>query len=109
MKKENNPATRLSIVIPVYNGEKTITGLCEKLIASLSDFTSLEIVLINDASEEVIFPSLFASPYTICAAFKVKQRPVNIAKDVIKVNIASIFLFFINTSKIIIYIRHYKV
>ena len=52
MKKENIPATRLSIVIPVYNGEKTITGLCEKLITSISELTSLEIVLINDASED---------------------------------------------------------
>ncbi|TAN43667.1 MAG: glycosyltransferase [Nitrospirae bacterium] len=43
---------RLSFVIPVFNSEKTIGTLCEKLIAYFSSEFSLEIVLVNDASTD---------------------------------------------------------
>lgn len=41
---------KLSIVIPVYNSEKTIRRLIEELIRSLSLNYNLEIILINDSS-----------------------------------------------------------
>jgi len=44
--------TTLSIVIPVYNAEKTIAALCNELIALLSDSFRLEIILINDCSHD---------------------------------------------------------
>lgn len=43
--------TFLSIVIPVYNAEKTITDLCRKLVALFTNYR-LEIVLINDCSHD---------------------------------------------------------
>ncbi|MFA7405060.1 MAG: glycosyltransferase family 2 protein [Pelobacteraceae bacterium] len=44
--------TFLSIVIPVYNAEKTIADLCRKLVLLLSAEYRLEIVLINDCSHD---------------------------------------------------------
>jgi len=42
----------ISIVIPVYNSENSIGGLCEQLIKSLSILYNLEIVLVNDRSKD---------------------------------------------------------
>lgn len=42
----------LSFVIPVFNSEKTIRPLCEKLIAYFSSGFSIEIILVNDASTD---------------------------------------------------------
>jgi len=42
---------KISIAIPVYNSEKTINQLVEKLILELSSF-DLEIVLVNDCSRD---------------------------------------------------------
>ena len=44
--------TSLSIVIPVYNAEKTIADLCRSLVALLAADFRLEIVLINDCSRD---------------------------------------------------------
>jgi undecaprenyl-phosphate 4-deoxy-4-formamido-L-arabinose transferase len=44
--------TSLSIVIPVYNAEKTIGDLCRALISLLAADYQLEIVLINDFSRD---------------------------------------------------------
>lgn len=44
--------TSLSIVIPVYNAEKTIGDLCLALISLLAADYLLEIVLINDSSSD---------------------------------------------------------
>jgi glycosyltransferase involved in cell wall biosynthesis len=41
-----------SIVIPVYNAEKTIANLVEELITELSSLYELEIVLVNDHSRD---------------------------------------------------------
>ena len=43
---------KVSIVIPVYNGEKTIGPLVGELIASLGPSYQLEIVLVNDCSAD---------------------------------------------------------
>jgi len=42
----------LSIIIPVYNAEKTITHLCEGLIRLYGHTYRLEIVLVNDCSHD---------------------------------------------------------
>lgn len=44
--------TSISIVIPVYNAEKTITELCRELVALFIADYRLEIVLINDCSRD---------------------------------------------------------
>jgi undecaprenyl-phosphate 4-deoxy-4-formamido-L-arabinose transferase len=44
--------TTLSIVIPVYNAEKTIGDLCRALMSHLASDYRLEIVLINDFSRD---------------------------------------------------------
>ncbi|MDO5977541.1 glycosyltransferase family 2 protein [Flavivirga spongiicola] len=52
----------ISIVIPVYNGEKSITNLVEHLIDTLSISYHLEIVLVNDCSpdsSEAVCVSIF--------------------------------------------------
>ena len=43
---------KITIVIPVYNAEKTIAKLVEELIAKLCTLCSLEIVLVNDRSKD---------------------------------------------------------
>lgn len=42
----------VSILIPVYNSEKTIAELCKALIENLKTETRLEIVLVNDSSSD---------------------------------------------------------
>ncbi|HTX87027.1 MAG TPA: glycosyltransferase family 2 protein [Candidatus Nanoarchaeia archaeon] len=42
----------VSIVIPVYNGEKTIGRLVEALIGRLNGFCRAEIILVNDGSKD---------------------------------------------------------
>lgn len=44
--------TTLSVVIPVYNAEKTIAELCAELIRLYSQSYDLEIVLVNDCSRD---------------------------------------------------------
>jgi undecaprenyl-phosphate 4-deoxy-4-formamido-L-arabinose transferase len=44
--------TSLSIVIPVYNAEKTIADLCRSLMTLLAGDYRLEIVLVNDCSSD---------------------------------------------------------
>ena len=60
--------TRLSIVIPVYNAEKTIESLCNTLIDLYGKKFSLEIVLVNDNSRD--------STHLICLRLHEKQRGV---------------------------------
>jgi|Deesub1362A_J573_1020465.scaffolds.fasta_scaffold00462_30 undecaprenyl-phosphate 4-deoxy-4-formamido-L-arabinose transferase len=49
---EKHEIVRLSIVIPVYNSERTIGKLVEELIKELRPIYRLEIVLVNDASTD---------------------------------------------------------
>ena len=42
----------ISIVIPVYNSEKTISKIVDKLVAVLEQKYSLEIILVNDCSKD---------------------------------------------------------
>lgn len=44
--------TSISIVIPVYNAEKTIANLCRELVSHLAADYRLEIVLVNDCSSD---------------------------------------------------------
>jgi len=47
-----DPKISLSIIIPVYNSENTITELVDLLISELNEEYSLEIVLVNDCSKD---------------------------------------------------------
>jgi glycosyltransferase involved in cell wall biosynthesis len=47
-----SPSKLISIVIPVYNGEKTIADLVVELISCLRPAYSIEIVLVNDRSTD---------------------------------------------------------
>jgi undecaprenyl-phosphate 4-deoxy-4-formamido-L-arabinose transferase len=42
----------LSVVIPVYNAEKTVAALCRALISLLAPLYQLDIVLVNDCSPD---------------------------------------------------------
>lgn len=50
--KSNPDPTSVSIVIPVYNAEETIANLVEELITELSIEYDLEVVLVNDRSQD---------------------------------------------------------
>ena len=50
--KLTNEMEPISVVIPVYNAENTITKLINELIIELSSKYNLEIVLINDNSND---------------------------------------------------------
>ena len=51
MNKNSSP-TKLSILVPVYNSEKTIDRLVEELIKDLGSLFKHEIVLVNDNSSD---------------------------------------------------------
>lgn len=61
---------KVSIVIPVYNGEKSIGLLVDELISKLEDLYSLEIVLVNDCSpdnsEDVCIELARKQPEIVC-------------------------------------------
>jgi undecaprenyl-phosphate 4-deoxy-4-formamido-L-arabinose transferase len=52
LNQQGEVMTKLSIVIPVYNAEKTIESLCYTLIDLYSKKYSLEVVLVNDCSKD---------------------------------------------------------
>ncbi len=56
---------RVSIVIPVYNAEKTIESLCNTLIDLYSTEYDLEIILVNDNSRD--------SSHLVCRRLQVEQ------------------------------------
>lgn len=58
---------KLSVVIPVYKGEKTICELVEELIKNLTDYT-LEIILVNDGSPD--------SSHEICLEMFSKRKGI---------------------------------
>lgn len=60
--------TRLSIVIPVYNAEKTIESLCRTLVSLYGESFRLEIVLVNDCSKD--------SSHLICRRLQEEFRDV---------------------------------
>ena len=49
---KNVSSTSLSIIIPVFNSEKTIGNLVEELIKELDSLFKLEIILVNDNSAD---------------------------------------------------------
>ncbi len=51
-QNEQSNKEKVSVVIPVYNGEKSIGRLVEELVAELSGSYQLEIVLVNDNSPD---------------------------------------------------------
>ncbi len=63
-------STRVSIVIPVYNGEQSIGRLTDELVLTLKELYDLEIVLVNDNSpdnSEVVCEGLFKKyPGIVC-------------------------------------------
>ena len=61
---ENKPF--FSVIIPVYNGEKTIAKTIESVL--LQDFRDYEIIVINDGSID--------STEIICKEFEAKDKRV---------------------------------
>lgn len=51
-KKNLSKLKKISVVIPVYNGEKTIIKVVENCIKHLSTTQDLEIILVNDGSSD---------------------------------------------------------
>jgi undecaprenyl-phosphate 4-deoxy-4-formamido-L-arabinose transferase len=62
--------TKVSIVIPVYNGEESIGRLTDELVSALRELYNLEIVLVNDNSpdnSEAVCEGLFKKyPDIVC-------------------------------------------
>jgi len=51
-KMTDNKTILISIVIPVYNSEKTISKMVDQLIAALKQKYDFEIILVNDCSKD---------------------------------------------------------
>ncbi|HEY5975714.1 MAG TPA: glycosyltransferase family 2 protein [Geobacteraceae bacterium] len=60
--------TKLSVVIPVYNAEKTIESLCNTLIDLYAATFNLEIILVNDYSKD--------SSHLICRRLQEKHGEI---------------------------------
>lgn len=50
MRKQNNQSPLISVVLPVYNGEKTIQLCVDSMLAQ--DFKDFELVIVNDGSKD---------------------------------------------------------
>ena len=67
---------KLSVVVPVYNEEKNIPSLCERLLAALDSIGSpFEIILVNDGSPD--------SSWDVIAA-KAAEHPNVVALDLLR-------------------------
>ena len=44
--------TILSLIIPCYNEEKTLTGIVERCLSLSSDSLKLELIIVNDCSTD---------------------------------------------------------
>ena len=78
---------KITIVIPVYNAEKTIAKLVEELIAKLCTLCSLEIVLVNDRSKdtsEKVCISLYNKHSTIIRFFSLAKNAAIFGNDPLK-------------------------
>ena len=68
-EKEPYAAWTVSVVIPVFNSEKTIAKLCQEVAAELSNVESLQIILVDDGSSdgsaEVCAAMHSRYPYTV--------------------------------------------
>jgi len=76
MASDNHP--ELSIIIPVYNSEKTISPLVEKILDEAGKICALEIILVNDRSgdnSEAVCISLYEK-------FKPRLKYYSLAKNV---------------------------
>jgi glycosyltransferase involved in cell wall biosynthesis len=58
----------LSIVIPVYRGERSIGPLVDGLVKELTPLYRLEIVLVNDCSPD--------NSQQVCEALYARHRPI---------------------------------
>ena len=45
-------AVKLSLVVPCYNEEKTLSGIVERVMALQSDKLGLEIIIVDDCSKD---------------------------------------------------------
>ena len=50
MRKQNNQSPLISVVLPVYNGEKTIQLCVDSML--VQDFKNFELVIVNDGSRD---------------------------------------------------------
>ncbi|MDP3387896.1 MAG: glycosyltransferase family 2 protein [Eubacteriales bacterium] len=68
----------ISIVIPVYNGEKTIYGLCQEIISFCQSYQwDFEIILVDDGSSDqskIIMTTLSLKNPTIKSVFLTKNH-----------------------------------
>lgn len=61
MKNETTNAPLISVVSPVYKGEKMVHALVERIVAALSEIgCEYEIYLVNDASPDNSWPAILA-------------------------------------------------
>lgn len=56
MRKQNNQSPLISVVLPVYNGEKTIRLCVDSMLAQ--DFKDFELIIVNDGSKDNSFEIL---------------------------------------------------
>lgn len=68
-EKETYTAWSVSVVVPVFNSEKTIAKLCQEITAELSNVENLQIILVDDGSSdrsaEVCSAMHSRYPYTV--------------------------------------------
>ena len=50
MRKQNNQTPLISVVLPVYNGEKTIQLCVDSMLAQ--DFKDFELIIVDDGSKD---------------------------------------------------------
>ena len=70
---DNEPSVELSIVIPVFNEEESLTPLCEKLDSVLTDLgLTHEVIFIDDGSTD--------SSYDVLVGFYYLRSSFNIVE-----------------------------
>lgn len=74
-----NNAT-LSLIIPVYNEEKTLEKLVDTVIQILSDQTELELVMVDDCSSDNSYKKMLKLHKKYAGLIKIAQHKVNMGK-----------------------------
>lgn len=70
----------LSLIIPVYNEEKTLEKLVDTVIETLADKTKLELVLVDDCSSDNSYKKMQKLSQKYTSLIKIAQHQINMGK-----------------------------
>lgn len=73
-------ATKLSVIVPVYNEAQTIVEVVDRILAVDLDDLEREVVIVNDGSDDETRPNIEHSQWRGDPRIQVHDNPINLGK-----------------------------